>query len=158
MKLKLFIFVIISSLSFNVLAQPYEFFDSIGNIKPKFLDDNNILDEQYLPYTVEYFNIDSALMINKQVYRLNISSKKISNLPDDIYMLSELQILDINDNYLTTLPREIQELSYLRYLSLNTNLLNSLPPEIGQLKFLEMLNCENNKLSTLPYEIGDLIN
>jgi Leucine-rich repeat (LRR) protein len=59
---------------------------------------------------------------------------------------------------LTQLPPELWQLTNLQELYLDNNLLNQLPPEIGLLTNLQQLHLTNNQLSQLPPEIGLLTN
>ena len=66
--------------------------------------------------------------------------------------------LDLSDKGLTELPQEIGQLVNLQGLYLNFNKLTTLPAEIGQLVNLQGLTLIGNQLTTLPAEIGQLVN
>ncbi|TKJ40235.1 GTPase [candidate division LCP-89 bacterium B3_LCP] len=114
-----------------------------------------------------------------EVTTLDLSSKKITELPPEIGNLTNLTYLYLANNQLTSLPPEIGNLTnltnlYLDYnqltslpsefgnltniinLSLSDNQLNSLPPEIGNLTSFEFLYLNRNQLTTLPSELGNL--
>ncbi|MBF0564882.1 MAG: leucine-rich repeat domain-containing protein [Nitrospirae bacterium] len=57
---------------------------------------------------------------------------------------------------LTELPPEIWKLTNLQSLHLSGNQITSLPPKIGFLTKLYTLNLSNNKLTTLPLSLGKL--
>lgn len=88
--------------------------------------------------------------------RLNLSNRKLSELPPEIGQLSELQVLWLNGNRFEQLPPEIGQLRNLRRLRLHKNHLAALPPEIGQLTELRDLTLYSNQLIALPPQIGNL--
>ncbi|KAK9767891.1 cysteinyl-tRNA synthetase [Basidiobolus ranarum] len=84
---------------------------------------------------------------------LNLSSSKLSTLPDDVFEhLGGLQRLKLDNNHLGTLPNCIGALKNLQVLSCTNNLLGSLPTEIAGLLDLRVLDVHNNNLKTLPEE------
>lgn len=87
---------------------------------------------------------------------LDLSSCGISELPDEIAQLSNLQTLNLSGNQLTSLPESIGRLTNLQVLNLQRNQLVSLPDSIGRLTSLETLNLERNQLASLPDSIGRL--
>lgn len=80
-------------------------------------------------------------------------------LPTELGLLSELQVLDLEDNYLSgDLPPGIGNLAGLRVLNLGDNLLSGpLPVEFAQLTELTDLNLHFNRLSgPVPAFLGSL--
>lgn len=67
--------------------------------------------------------------------------------------LGEVVGIDLNRLGLTELPDALFELSNLEFLSLSDNQLNALPPKIGDLVNLENFFVFNNNLTTLPHQI-----
>jgi hypothetical protein len=59
-------------------------------------------------------------------------------------------------NNLSNLPEELFNLSNLAVLSLRANQLRELPPSVGRLRNIMELNISQNGLQYLPYEILDL--
>ncbi|XP_018654938.1 putative leucine-rich repeat-containing protein [Schistosoma mansoni] len=105
--------------------------------------------------------------------RLKLQGKDLENVPAELFMLRELQVLDMSPERqpsltykLLELPSDIGYLINLRILILDTNELHSLPSEIGSLTQLEKLSASNNQLKNLssnhlemlPSSITDLIN
>ena len=88
---------------------------------------------------------------------LDLSEMQLTELPEEIYQLVQLETLDLSNNRLRILPREIGQLTQLKSLFLRNNYLSNLPEEIGQLIQLENLYLRNNSLETLPKEISQLI-
>ena len=80
----------------------------------------------------------------------------LSEIPDELFKLTDLQELVIIDNLLTALPPKISKLKNLTRLNLFYNELTELPPEIGQLAQLTHLDISCNNLVSLPDEIANL--
>ena len=81
---------------------------------------------------------------------------KLTSLPPEIGLLTNLLDLEIFGNSLTTLPPEIKNLSNLERLHVIGSDLTSLPPEVGELRNLISLQLMANQLSELPAEIEQL--
>lgn len=84
---------------------------------------------------------------------LNLSGNKLTELPDSIGNLSQLQFLWIMSNQLTHLPESIGNLSQLRQLWLQENQLTHLPESIGNFSQLQEFELEENNLMYLPDSI-----
>jgi internalin A len=89
---------------------------------------------------------------------LDLSSRELSVLPEEISQFTHLRELSISNNQLTSLPEWIGQLVNLRRLELDSNKLTSLPESIGQLHNLQSLRLYNNRLTSLPKAIGQLYN
>ena len=109
------------------------------------------MDKQELLQIIE----DAA---NQKMTSLILSYKRISELPLEIFQLTNLTKLDLSRNELSELPSEIGQLTNLTYLDLSRNELSELPSEIFQLTNLTKLDLSRNELSELPSEIGQLTN
>ncbi|MCC7454553.1 MAG: leucine-rich repeat domain-containing protein, partial [Crocinitomix sp.] len=70
----------------------------------------------------------------KSGYKLNLSNKHLTEIPDYVFKLTELKYLNLHHNQLTTIPPEIKNLVNLEKLILSRNDLVEIPPEIGELK------------------------
>ncbi len=89
---------------------------------------------------------------------LHLSRNSLTSLPSEIWNLTNLTTLDLYHNSLTNLPPEISNLSNLTYLRLSENSLTSLPSEILNLTNLTDLDLDTNSLTSLPSEIWNLTN
>ncbi len=91
-----------------------------------------------------------------QLDRLFLDDNQLTTLPESIGQLVRLEILSLDDNKLTSLPESVGQLTHLRGLYLRDNQLTSLPELIGQLSRLETLSLEGNKLRSLPESLRNL--
>lgn len=94
--------------------------------------------------------------IKSGLKELNLSYTKLSQLPDRVKYLSQIETLDISNNTLTSLPDFIGDLQNLQKLIVNNNWITSLPESLGRLKNLRILNLENNQIKSLPNSLGNL--
>ena len=89
---------------------------------------------------------------------LDLSGLGLSELPPELWELSELHYLNLWDNKLNSLSPDIGQLTNLQALDLGANNLNNLPMEIWHLSTLQSLSLYANQLSILPADIGDFHN
>lgn len=90
---------------------------------------------------------------------LDLSEKKLLNLPLALFELKDLEVLTLQDNSFDTMPSNLGDLTNLKELNLRGTGITSLPESIGQLKQLEVLNLSYcHQLTTLPKAIGELTN
>ena len=98
--------------------------------------------------------------------KLDLSSMKLTELPETIGQLTQLQQLDLGHDYhwktyyeknkLTILPESLANLTQLQSLDLSTNHLTKLPQTLEQLPQLHTLNLSYNQLTSLPEWFGRL--
>lgn len=79
--------------------------------------------------------------------KLNLSDKGIGIIPQDLYGLSNLEVLDLSSNKITSIDAKISNLSNLKFLDLSNNQIMSLPSSILKLDSLQVLNLSNNPLN-----------
>ena len=103
-----------------------------------------------------YTDLNLAMKEPSKVYRLHLNRKKYSEIPQEIFLLSNLNDLQLDRNKIKTLPTKINELPFLQRLSVNENVVDSIPPAIFTLKNLRVLELVDNYISTLPDEIEKL--
>lgn len=97
---------------------------------------------------ISFIPFEISLLTNLQ--GLGLAFNEFSEFPSIVCNLPRLQTLMLNNNQLVTLPAEIGQLRHLKILGLNNNLLLDLPQEIGNLRKLKVLGLTNNHLTTLP--------
>ena len=81
---------------------------------------------------------------------------KLTELPESLSQLTQLQSLDLGNNQLTALPEWLGQLTQLQKLNLSHNQLTALPEWLGQLTQLQKLNLSHNQLTALPEWLGQL--
>ncbi|ODG98072.1 hypothetical protein A4S05_10875, partial [Nostoc sp. KVJ20] len=81
---------------------------------------------------------------------LDLSSNKLTTLPEAIAKLQQLTTLNLSGNQLTTLPEAIGRLQQLTYLNLSRNKLTTLPEAIAHLQNLTWLDLNNNLIMIMP--------
>ena len=82
----------------------------------------------------------------------------LTQFPDDVLQLTNLQILRLAYNGITSIPEAIGQLSNLRELNLSANKIISIPEAFGQLYNLADLDLSYNKLTSIPESLGELSN
>lgn len=113
------------------------------------------------PYPISqkvYTNLDEALRNADKVIHLNLFNQVFEYFPDEVFTLSNLEVLKLSNMELSDIPSEITSLSKLRVLVLSNNQLQYLPYGIGDLSSLTRLDLTNNRLETIPDDIGNLSN
>ena len=91
-----------------------------------------------------------------QIEWLNLQHNQLTALPKWLGQLTHLQSLDLSGNQLRALPESLGQLTHLQSLSLRDNQLTTLPESMGRLTQIEWLNLENNQLTALPKWLGRL--
>ncbi len=94
--------------------------------------------------------------IPKETKVLLLQDKKITEIPDSIGELTNLETFMIGNNKINKISPKIGKLTKLRGLDLGINNLTSIPPEIGKLTNLVELSLDNNQLTSIPSKIGKL--
>ena len=116
------------------------------------------LDSSQLDVVHIYNNLNEALLNPNNVYRLDLSKKKLKVFPMEILKFKYLQELNLSKNKLDSIPEQIGLLPNLQILNVSGNKLLYLPDSIGELKNLKKLIASKNKLLALPNRIGDCEN
>ncbi len=85
------------------------------------------------------------------------SPHQLTELPESLGNLTQLQSLDLSYNQLTILPETLGNLTRLQSLNLSSNHLAMLPETLGNLTWLAILNLSANNLTTLPKSLSNLV-
>ena len=91
-----------------------------------------------------------------QLQSLDLSGNQLTALPEWLGQLTQLHGLDIADNRLTALPVWLSQLTHLQKLSIHSCQLTTLPKWLSGFAELQELNLYGNPLQTLPYWLGQL--
>jgi Leucine-rich repeat (LRR) protein len=95
-------------------------------------------------------SMEDALKEPEEVLILDLSNQKLTEVPEEILLFTNLRQLILTKNRLVELPDYLGRLSQLTYLNVSANNLNALPHSIGRLHQLSSLDFSRNKISTLP--------
>lgn len=140
-----------------------------------------LLDKIGLDTMPIYKSMEKALRNPDDVYRLDLSKQKLTELPaelekltnlnelvlkknklialdESITKLKYLQRLDISKNEFEVFPAQICRLVELRDLIISQNMIVGFPACIGNLRHLEYLDAYSNELSVFPAEMKQMIN
>ncbi len=101
-------------------------------------------------------SIKEAAVNPESVIKLDLSKQKLTEVPEDIRKLTNLQYLDLSKNKITVIPHWIGELKNLQFLVLSKTKIDSLPPEFGDLANLKYFIMNRSELQKLPHTIGKL--
>jgi len=88
------------------------------------------------------------------VEKLDLSNKGITELPNEIGLLTNLKLLDLSYNEIEEIPESICNLKNLEAVYLLRNNVSKLPAEIGQLGKLKKLDISYNPIVKLPQGLG----
>jgi internalin A len=94
----------------------------------------------------------------RSLKRLRLGDNRLREIPDEIAELSNLEWLDLYDNELEEIPNAVTRLPNLQMLLLAGNQLESIFDSIAQLSNLRILDLSNNRLSTISNGIFNLSN
>lgn len=101
---------------------------------------------------LQHIFVDSMASINRngRVFGLDMDYLRLTVIPPEIGLHTELDTLHLFHDWLLSLPAEIGQLANLQVLILAVNGLKSLPPERGQLTQLTNLDLGSNQLTISP--------
>jgi Leucine-rich repeat (LRR) protein len=105
---------------------------------------------------IEKARRSEARELDLRIHYSQHDSEKLTELPDSLTALTQLQSLNLSDNRLTALPESFAQLNRLQSLNLTNNQLTALPDSLTQLNQLQSLNLANNQLMALPDSLGQL--
>ncbi|MTJ07413.1 COR domain-containing protein [Anabaena sp. UHCC 0204] len=88
--------------------------------------------------------------------KLDLSDMELTEIPEEIVSLTQLQLLDLSNNQLTVIPDAIASLTQLQELDLSNNQLTAIPDAIASLTQLQELDLSDNQLTELPEVIASL--
>jgi len=103
-----------------------------------------------------YTDLLVALKNPLEVYRLDLTRKKLKDFPQEIFLLVHLNELVLDKNKIIAVPNDIQTLKYLQRLSMAHNAIDSLTVSMCHLPNLKVLNLADNFIPEIPDEIENL--
>lgn len=90
-----------------------------------------------------------------RITSINLSGKKLTAIPDDVFTLGNLRKLKLSGNQIKQVGSDILKLKRLKVLDLSNNKLSQLHAGIFKLPCLETLVISNNAIKTLPKQIAN---
>ena len=115
-----------------------------------------LLDRLALDSVRTYRGLERALREPDAVYRLDLSGRKLKEVPEEVRRFRNLNHLDLGGNRLKQVPDWLGELQYLQELRISKNRLGGFPSAICALAHLKRLDLSRNAISSLPPCIGGL--
>ncbi|MEM8720468.1 MAG: COR domain-containing protein [Cyanobacteria bacterium P01_G01_bin.39] len=105
---------------------------------------------------MELTEIPEAIANLTQLQRLDLSFNQIREIPEAITNLSQLQILNLSLNHITEIPEEIANLTQLQRLDLDHNQIQEIPEVIDNLSQLQLFSLSGNQIQEIPKAITNL--
>lgn len=126
-------------------------FEDLGYAQVSIHDQNSA--EELTYYLIDTFGHEYKLatelvQLDSTITALDLSSKKLNEIPAEVFNYPRLKILFLTKNRLAKLPAEIGKLSQLIYLDLGENHMQRFQPELGALKQLQILDLRDNSIPT----------
>ncbi|XP_035039608.2 leucine-rich repeat-containing protein 69 [Hippoglossus stenolepis] len=84
---------------------------------------------------------------------LNLSSKKLKEVPQCVFSLTSLSVLLLNNNCITALPSQLTSLQHLAELNLGNNALKEIPAVLRHLESLKKLYLFSNQITAVSPEV-----
>ncbi|MFC9846279.1 hypothetical protein ACFWFF_05630 [Streptomyces sp. NPDC060223] len=104
--------------------------------------------------------LDALLPRAEEITELDLSGRKLRQLPEQLYAFPHLRVLSLAGNdatgSLAGLDERIGDLTALEELDLSGMGLTGLPESTGRLRNLRVLNISGNDFTALPERLGDL--
>ncbi|MEM9271473.1 MAG: COR domain-containing protein [Cyanobacteria bacterium P01_F01_bin.143] len=100
--------------------------------------------------------IPEAIANLTQLQTLNLCRNRITKIPDVIANLTQLQILDLSHNLISKIPDAISHLTQLQILDICINNVSNLPDSIKNLQKLNSIAISANNFVSFPYQITTL--
>jgi Leucine-rich repeat (LRR) protein len=115
-----------------------------------------LLSQTALDSTREYYSIESAMKEPDKVFRLQLTKKKLKEIPPEIRQLKNLNALDLGKNKLRELPEWLGELEHMQEFRAPQNKFTEMPAVVCRWKHLKRLDMHQNELTGLLPCMGDL--
>lgn len=115
-----------------------------------------LLSQAALDSTKEYYSIASAMKEPDKVYRLQLTKKKLKEVPPEIRQLKNLNALDLGRNKLRELPEWLGELAYMQEFRAPQNKFGQMPAVVCEWRHLKRLDMHQNEITGLLPCMGEL--
>jgi Leucine-rich repeat (LRR) protein len=104
----------------------------------------NLLGETFLQMAMPAYSIAQAMQKPDSIFRMDLRGQGLTEFPQEILQMKNLNELWLSKNKLQELPKEIAQLANLQMLDLSNNRLERLPDGLEDLKNLKKINLTNN--------------
>jgi Leucine-rich repeat (LRR) protein len=135
---------------FKIIAKSYklaiEEVPFLIDIGIKFMNHNFYIGNQDFHFIYE--NDLLCIIKKKHIRELGISF--ISNVPETIGLLTQLEHLDLSYGYVSTLPDSMKKLKHLESINLSWNEFSEFPDLLKSLKNLAFIDIANNNIKYIP--------
>lgn len=124
------------------------------------LAQGDLLSDRKLKRQSAFTSIEEAMTKPDEVYKLKLGGegKSLKEIPVEVFQFKNLQELDLSSNRISLLPDGLFKLTNLQKLDLSFNQISEIPAGIKQLTNLKVLLCKGCRLVSLPSELGQLQN
>jgi len=99
-------------------------------------------------------DIPKSPKIIEHLVEVNLAGNKLTSLPDEFYLLLNMQRLYLHKNDFTEFPMGVLSFYALQELTLHKNKIKTLPWGIHKLRNLKKLDVSNNLFKCLPQTLG----
>lgn len=97
--------------------------------------------------------IDDSIVVPEMIYKLDLSHKKLQEVPESIAQLKNLILLNLSNNELSELPSSFVNLKTLSNLDLRRNNFSAIPDLFEEMN-LKSLNISSNKIQEVRSEFN----
>ena len=102
-------------------------------------------------YSFRIYSLEEARKVDKDsVFGLQITKRKLTEIPSEIYQYKHLKYLDLSKNKLTSIPQEINQFKQLELLNVGKNRLTLCPIVICSIPTLKVLKLYQNPMTSIP--------
>jgi Leucine-rich repeat (LRR) protein len=148
--------LLLLALASNLHAQPG---DSIAapNANPEIpAPAGPLLSAYELERAPYFYSVGDAMRNPAAVYKLSLSGQKLRAIPDEVFRMSNLQILNLSGNRIEEVPAEIRNLKNLQIIILSNNRIRVLPDAFRELENATHLYLGRNRLIEVSAWVGGL--
>lgn len=105
-----------------------------------------------------HYSLEDGFENPDAVYKLDLSGKRLSKFPTEVFLFKNLHILILANNKIDSIPTDIDRLQSLVTLNLLGNKINKLPDNLGNIRTLKYLYLSRNQLHRFPLGMHGLKN